>query len=44
MPKIHCCPTKLLHTDLTGKTYIVTGGNSANSLGGAVSRFFRFLK
>ena len=28
MPKIHCCPTKLLHTDLTGKTYIVTGGNS----------------
>lgn len=28
MPKIHSCPTDLLNLDLTGKTYIVTGGNS----------------
>lgn len=32
MPKIHLCPSHLLETNLSGKTYIVTGGNSGIGL------------
>jgi len=28
MPKLHSCPPDLLATDLSGRTFIVTGGNS----------------
>ena len=32
MPPVHLCPPHLLETDLSGKTYVVTGGNSGIGL------------